>query len=198
MSSSSPSAIPQPSSELVARARKGERDARERLAREIYPVVLHWARVQTPGEADAQDLTQDVVVRVLRNLRSFRGDARFTTWLYRVVRNAAVDRRQRERRRRDREEGLEVAHDIPAEAHEPGERLDRAAALRSVREAFRKLPARQREIFDLADVQGLTSPEIAEKVGVAPSTVRVTLMKARRAIRSAMLESDPELVEDLT
>jgi RNA polymerase sigma-70 factor (ECF subfamily) len=163
-----------------------------------YPLVRRWTRVRLDDPDEAEDLTQDVLIRVLRKLDTFKEQARFTTWLYQVVRNAALDRSKQRRRKMAREEDLEVAHNAPGESRDLAQETDRARILARVRECFRELPERQREVFDMADLQGLTSPEIAERLGISASTVRVSLLKARRTIRGMILESDPELASEVT
>ncbi|HZD04583.1 MAG TPA: sigma-70 family RNA polymerase sigma factor [Longimicrobiales bacterium] len=180
----------------MRRAQDGDEGARAELVRRVYPLVVRWARVRTGGRADAEDVAHDALVRVLGRLGTFRGEARFTSWVYRVVRNVAVDRGQRRTRREGREVDLERAGRLPSTATDPVRLTERRELLERVRQAFMALPPRQREVFDMADLQGLTSPEIAEKLGIAPSSVRVTLLNARRSVRRALLERDPALGED--
>lgn len=182
---------------LLRRARNGDEEARAELVRRIYPLVLRWARVRTGHRADAEDVAHDALVRMLRGLATFRGEARFTSWLYRVVHNVAVDRGQGRRRRERREVDVERAGRLPSADADPGRLAERRELLEDVRSAFMALPPRQREVFDMADLQGLTSPEIAERLGIAPSSVRVTLLNARRSVRRALLERDPELGDEL-
>lgn len=163
-----------------------------------YPLVLRWARVRLGDPDEADDLTNDVLIRVLRKLDTFRDEALFTTWLYRVVRNAALDRSRKRRRTMARLEDLEAARSVPGVERDPLEGAHRERVMTRILECFQALPDRQREVFDLADLQGLSSSEIAERLDLRPSSVRVSLLKARRAIRRKMLEHDPELVEEVT
>jgi len=84
----------------------------------------------------------------------------------------------------------------PAES--PDEALDRERIRALVETFFEELPPRQRAVFDLADLQGFTSPEIAEMLDIAPVSVRAHLFKARRTLRKKILEGHPELAEGLT
>jgi RNA polymerase sigma-70 factor (ECF subfamily) len=185
---------------LVDRARAGDADARRALVERAYPLVRRWARSWTGDLTDADDLTQDVIVRALRSLGSFRGESRFTSWLYSITRNLARERSRRraaEERRRERwaeREGEErtVVDDDPLEALGGGRR---GAALEAL---FRELPERQREALDLVDLQGLSAVDAARRLGVEPSTVRAHLHRARHALRSRILASHPDLVPDPT
>lgn len=80
---------------------------------------------------------------------------------------------------------------------DPGAAVDRDRLLARVKECFLELSERQREIFEMCELEGRPPAEVAELLGVAPSTVRVTALRARRAIRERILETDPELVEDV-
>ena len=72
-----------------------------------------------------------------------------------------------------------------------------SAVVTAIRTLFERLPSRQRQIFDLADLQGFTPTEIGEMLGMNPVTVRANLCKARRAIRSQLIERHPKMVEEL-
>ena len=186
---------PEPHAELVRRARRGEREALEELLRAIHPLVLRWSTVHTGDPVEAEDLAQDALVRVVRGLHGFRGEARFTSWLYRVVASAAVDRGRRKGRRQRREEDPEMLKDVETRERPPDGRVDRERLLERVRQSFLGLSGRQREVFELCELQGMDSSEVGEMLGIAPSTVRVTLLRARGRVREDILRTDPELVE---
>lgn len=182
--------------DLVARARRGDDAALERLVEAAYPRVRRWALVHAGEEAEADDLTQDVLIRMIRNLDSFQGDARFETWLYSVTRNAAVDRHRRGRRREraaDQASGEDLLR--PWGPEEPDRAVERSEMGRLLRAFFEELPVRQRAVFDLVELQGLSAPEAAELLGIAAVSVRAHLFKARRRMRARMLEAHPELAE---
>lgn len=179
---------------LVARARSGDAAAFTSLVRDVYGRVHRWALTLTGDADDADDVVQETLVRLYRYLPGYRGTARFSTWLYGITRHAAVDLRRRAWRRRLALRAL--AGRAPAERAEPPPAepaLDAAAAL--VRSFFQELPPRQRQIFDLVDLQGLAPAEAAELLGLKPVSARASLLKARRALRRRMLEAQPGLFE---
>jgi RNA polymerase sigma-70 factor (ECF subfamily) len=184
---------------LVRRARDGDAEALRALVSRAYPFVRRWALVRTGDPTEADDLTQDVLVHVMQRLDGFQGSGRFTTWLYTVVRRAAADRFRRQARRRrlerDPRTGTEVVPDAEAS---PAARVASGESMAVVDALFRRLPARQREVFDLAELQGLTSPEIAERLGIEPVSVRAHLFKARRTLRAMILEHHPQLAPEGT
>jgi len=183
--------------ELVRRAQDGDAEALRALVEGAYPLVRRWALVRTGDPTEADDLTQDVLVHVMKRLDAFRGSARFTTWLYTVVRRAAADRFRRQARRRRLEGHPRVAAEVVPEAPaSPQVRVAAAEARDVVRSFFQRLPARQREIFDLAELQGLSSAEIAERLGIEAVSVRANLFKARRTLRGLILAHHPHLAPE--
>jgi RNA polymerase sigma-70 factor (ECF subfamily) len=179
---------------LIERARAGDEAAFERLVRRHYERIHRWSLTWMGDPDDADDVTQEALVRLHRSLETYDGRARFTTWLYRVVRNVALDARRSQTRLRRRRRNL--ARRTPEASEEPvgvGRIVDeRAVAL--VRVFFDELSDRQREAFDLVDLQGHTTVEAAEMMDVDPVTVRTHVFRARRILRSRMLEEHPELV----
>jgi RNA polymerase sigma-70 factor (ECF subfamily) len=186
--------------ELAALARaagSGSATAFDALARRVRDRVRVWARRVTSDEDEAEDVAQLVLLRLHAHIDRFDGRSRFTTWLYRVTRNVSLSRQHRERRRRE----LLVGHD----ADNPRDNTTDAAVddasaerMRTVLAYCEDLPPRQREVFELADLRGVDSAKIAERLGITPSTVRGLLMKARRKIRVRMLEAHSDLLEEYT
>ena len=173
---------------LIPRARRGDAGAFDELIRRCYQQIYRWALTHTGDRDEADDVTQEVLVRLHRSLRSYRGGSRFTTWLYRVTRNASMDLLRRGARHKHLD--LEDA-EAEASEHDDDEQVDGLRTATAVRRVFDTLPAGQRQVFDLADLQGYAPKEIGEMLGMKPVTVRAHLCKARRAIRRRMLERHP-------
>ena len=182
--------------ELVRGAQSGDREALRELVETAYPAVHRWALVRTGDPSDADDLTQDVMIQMIRKLDAYRGTARFSTWLYTVTRNAASDRFRHARRQADLvQDPRAVEAFTPSQQLPPDVQIDRSDLTGMVRVFFQDLPARQREVFDLIDLQGLTSAEAAERLDIETVSVRASLFKARRTLRSRILEAVPERAE---
>lgn len=178
----------------VRRAQAGDELAFTRLVHDVYPQVYRWALIQTGAPDDADDVAQAAIIRMYRHLHDFRHDARFTTWLYAIVRRASADWRRTHRRRAAREQRYEG--DPPAgKAAVSG--IDADGLLAELRAALRELPVRQREVFDLFELQGLPAGEIAALLDLSPDTVRVHLLRARRRLRGVLLARRPFLLEEL-
>ena len=181
---------------IVRRAQAGDEDAFKHLVRGHYELIHRWALAATGDPDDADDVTQRVLVTLHRKLGSFDGRSRFTTWLYRVVANAAHNVRRRGARRVSLVERARAQR--PPRAAEPPaveERLERGRVARLVKFLMEELPGRQREILDLVDLQGYEPAEVSRMMGVKPVTVRTHLLRARRKIRRRILEDHPELLE---
>jgi len=161
--------------------------------------------VRTGDPAAADDVVQRVLIRAHEHLGDYRGEARLETWLYRITMNEATTLERGRNARIVSLEGFrERAAPVGGTAGAPAANSDRADGIDAlyardvaglVRVFFRELPDRQRQVFDLVDLQGHSPAEVAEALELSPSTVRVTLLRARRSIRSRILERHPELEE---
>ncbi len=179
--------------DLVPRARQGDRGALESLLRACRDTIYRWALVQTADAEDAEDVTQEVLIRLYGSLHRYAGRSRFTTWLYRVTRNEAANLGRRIGRRLRLAAAVQAGSAEPVEPGDPLDRIHAGQVAALAERLLRALPRRQREVFHLADVEGCTAEEISERLGLSPVTARVHLMHARRALRSQLLERVPGL-----
>lgn len=189
---------PAPDDELGALAKADHRDnpaAFAALAQRVMAPVRRWAERLTGDPDEADDVTQLVLLRLERQVASFEGRSRFTTWLFRLTANVVHDRRATERRRAALRE--EHRHRMDAGMHEPDTNsLDHAAIADLVRSYRHRLTPRERQVFDLIDIGGADANTAAQTLGIAPSTVRVLLSRARRTIRLEMLAEHPGILEE--
>ena len=194
---SASSSLDEAATHLVPRATRGDAGALDALLRGCRPLVYRWALVQTGEAADAEDVTQEVLIKLHRSLHRYAGRSRFTTWLYRVTRNEALGlaRRLTGRLRLVRAVTLEAAGN-PATPDDPLERVHAARVAALADALLTGLPPRQREVFHLADLEGCSMAEIAERLGMSPVTARVHLLRARRTLRSQILDRWPELAPE--
>ena len=165
--------------ELVAMAKSGERSAFDELVRETYADTYALAFRLTGNEDDACDVLQDAYLRAYRSLKRFRGDAAFSTWVYRLVVNCCLDHRRRSWRL------IPIADDLLAVLRAPGDSLDRMlhTEMRDrVRGAVDKLPPDLRMVVVLRYTEGLSYDEIAEVLGCATGTVASRLNRAHKAL----------------
>ncbi len=192
---SGPTRIDDSDHALIKGAQAGEGAAFDDLVRRYYGQIYRWAVVRTGDRDDAEDVTQETLVRLHRHLPSFDGRSRFSTWLYQVTRSAAADLHRR-RVRRERLASMVKRETVEAMDPRGAEVVtDEKRASELVKTFLKKLSERQREVFDLVDIQGFSTVEVSEMLKMEPVTVRSHLFRARKAIRRKILESCPELVE---
>jgi RNA polymerase sigma-70 factor (ECF subfamily) len=162
--------------QLIESVRRGEPGAFEELVQQTHRSVYSLVYRIVANAEDAADVTQDVYLRVWRGLRGFRGDANFSTWLYRVAANAAlthVKRRARGGVPTDPAEMPDVPADDGTEGRADAELLERALAT---------LPVSQRAVVVLKDVYGWTCEEIGKQMGTTEGAVKVRLFRARQRL----------------
>ncbi len=174
--------------ELADRARGGEREALGRLAGALRPLVCRWALVMTGDPDDAEDVAQLVMMKMVTSIGGFDGRSRVTSWLYRITRNASLDYRRKQQRDRRLAERVErLGRAAARRVADPLDEIEMKRTLGLIRSFLAELPATQREVFDLVDLQGLKPIEAAEVLEMNPSTLRVQLLRARRRMRAEML-----------
>ncbi len=166
--------------ELAARAGSGDVAALEALYRRHVGRVYALCLRMTADERAADELTQDVWVRVWRKVGGYRGDAAFTTWLHQVTANLVRDRGRERARRREREGSAGPA---PAET---GQRPRSVEDRVSLEAAIRELPERAREVFVLYDVEGYQHQEIADMLAISEGTSKAHLHRARKRLREEL------------
>lgn len=191
----------QDDSELVARARAGERMAEETLVQRHYRSVFNLAYRLCNNYDDAQDIVHEAFIRVHHALPNFRGDANFTTWLYRIVKNVFLDERKKQRIRSHSslEEMVElednsVARQIEDPRPGPEWQVERTNMSEIIQRAVMALPETQRLMIGLYHFQHRSYEEIAGIMGLPIGTVKSRLNRARLALKSK-LSSSRELLE---
>ena len=181
--------------QLVSLAASGDDSAFTTLVTRFQPAVFRWALMFATDPDEAEDITQEVFVRTYRQLGTYRSEGSVEAWLYGVTRRAATQMR-RTRRRRGQLALSPAAQPLrDVYTTDPGGRVDRERAAIVIRELFAELPRRQREIFDLVDLQGFSPAEAAERTGMKPVSARASLFKARKSIREGLLATHPSYRE---
>ena len=170
----------EPDSATVRRAQAGDRDAIADLVtgqqRYVYSIAMSLMRDPT----EAADLTQDALLRLLRSLGSYRGETRFTTWLYRLVVNLGLDRLRRGGRplvRMDEDPDFDLPDDDPLE--NPPHVVEREEQAQLVRRALDELPDAQRLSLTLHYFDALPYEDIADVMGVPLNTVKSHIRRGK-------------------
>ena len=180
---------------LVGQVRRGDDAAFDTLARRVRDRVRAWAGRLVGDSDEAEDVAQVVLVRMHERLHEFEGRSRFATWLYRITRNVAIERHRLEERRTALLARELAAADDDSHCDTIGERDDGLRLQQLVAAHFGELSPRQREVFEMVELRGVSVSDVAARLGIEATTVRVLLLRARRTIRLRMLEAHPELLE---
>jgi RNA polymerase sigma-70 factor, ECF subfamily len=146
----------------------------------VYRLAVRLVR----DRPTAEDVTQEAFIHAYRSLGRFRGQSKFSTWLFRITRNCAVDaiRRRERQRRRDQAAAPEAE---PAPDHSLRAAID---------QAIERLPPELREAFVLIEIMGLSYRESAVVLGVLTGTLKSRMHRARRLLVSALEEADADEV----
>jgi RNA polymerase sigma-70 factor (ECF subfamily) len=172
----SPEGAPSLEAQLVAAARDGDRAAFGQLYDRFAPMVHGLLLARVP-RADVDDLVQDAFLQAMRRLGSLRTLEAFGPWLAAIARNRARDHWRRG------ETTVELREEIPGSVHPEGEAM-------TVMVAIRRLPEAYRETLVLRLVEGMTGPEIAERTGLTPGSVRVNLFRGMQMLREELGRSE--------
>lgn len=179
--------IEDPDSDLIRRWKDGEDGAFELLVRRHERRVFGLLMRMMGSREEAEDVAQDTFLSLHRHGRRFRGDARFSTFVYRVAANAALNRRRTLGRSRARIEKLAVRQsagdDLPYSPRDPEDATAGVELSNHVREALQKLSPALRMPVVLYDIEGLAYGEIAEVLSIAEGTVKSRIHRARQALR---------------
>lgn len=179
-----------PLTKTIEQATLGDAVAFNDLVAALHPTVYRWALTFARDPDEADEITQETFVLVHRKLDQFRGESAVEGWVYLITRRVALQRRRKNRRRQ-----FLSSKSFPLSESvyntDPGARVDRERVAEFIRYFFTTLPPRQREVFDLVDLQGHDPVEVAEIIGVRAGTVRANLFKARASIRERLLELHP-------
>jgi RNA polymerase sigma-70 factor, ECF subfamily len=176
--------------DFVAAASRGDVEAFAKLVRD-HSSLVYRVSLRMLGDDDAQDASQEVWVRVWKNIRNFRGESAFTTWLYRITVNTCLSMRQKESRRDERELG----EDMPYLSEPSGDADPEAAALNAERReeihvALGHVRAEHRAALVLRHMEGLSYAEIADVLGVPDGTAKGWVSRGRAAMLVALAELD--------
>jgi RNA polymerase sigma-70 factor (ECF subfamily) len=175
--------------ELISRAAGGDPAAFQLLVEQHRAMVYRVAYQFAGNHHDAEDITQDVFIKVYRSLPRFRQDSQFTSWIYRIAMNACIDHRRRQSPAGTAPFGVEAEQQLEKTPEErPGPEITAyAGELGAVLEAaVGCLPQGQRIVFIMRHYEGLKLVEIAAALGLAEGTVKRQLHAAVHRLRAAL------------
>lgn len=169
--------------DILRRAQQGDSEA-FRLLVEAYQTQVYRLALRMCGEAAADDVTQEAFLAAWRALPEFRGTCRFSTWLYRLTTNAAIDCLRREKRHRgtDDLDGVE----LPDGGDTPQETAERSETRNAVRAALCRLTDEHREVLLLRYMQELDYGEIARALRISEGTVKSRINRAKTRLKELL------------
>src|SRR5277367_916557 len=178
---------------LIRRIRDGEHDLFYELIRPYERRVYFSALAILRNEADAEDAAQEAVLKAFKNIRQFRGEARFSTWLIQITVNEARMRKRKEHAHlnepivdREDSEGDYVPREFADWREIPSETLERKEIREKLAEALEAVGDIYREVFVLRDMQHLSIEETAKTLGISTGSVKTRLLRARLMLRDLL------------
>lgn len=183
---------------LIADCLGGRRDAFGDLVSRYQARLYNAAIRLVDNPEDAADVVQDAFLNAYQSLHSFKGDAEFFTWLYRIAFNTAISLKRKKRAAVSLDAaGLDggIEPDDPSDYVKPGLALERSEDERQLQDAIARLSHEHREVLLLKDIEGLKYEDIAEVLGVPIGTIRSRLHRARLELRD-LLQPDQDEEED--
>ena len=180
--------------EIVIKVRSGDANAFEALVLEHEKKVYNLALRMVGNEEDARDMAQEAFIRAFSSLDSFRGDSKFSVWLYRLTSNVCIDLlRSRGRRQTvsltvDDDESDAAELEIPDDRFSPERAFERAETRENVKRGLDTLSPEYRQILLLREISGLTYEEIGKALGLEEGTVKSRIFRARKKLCAFLLE----------
>lgn len=186
-----------PDRQLVSRLRDREEAAFKEMVRKYRDRVFHVVYRIVGDEEEAEDVAQEVFIAVFKNIDSFRGDAKFSTWLFRIASNRAKNRvKYLARRHRQSHQDLDDTPESNIDANPVGgdtDRPDERAMGREledvVQRGLRELDEKYRDVVVLRDIEDLTYDEMAEALDVPEGTIKSRLYRARSKLKAFVEEN---------
>jgi RNA polymerase sigma-70 factor (ECF subfamily) len=177
-----------PDAELIERCLRSDDSAWEQIVSRYKRRVFHVSYKFTGRVADAEDLTQEIFLKVFKSLDKFNRDADFSTWLSSVARNYCIDRYRARRREREVVVDDLLAFDLaPAASGNPHRALEESDRAAFLREGIRELPSKLREAVLARDLQGLSYQEMVIALDCPEGTVKSRINRGREELKRILL-----------
>jgi RNA polymerase sigma-70 factor (ECF subfamily) len=178
--------VQEPEPETIGRAQAGDLRAFESLVRAYQNDVWRFAYHLTRNANAAEDVAQEAFLRAYRAIGSYRGTARFSSWLLRIVRNCAIDAYRKTRRETVISEEDMTRRGGLSSAVDPPDSVERAR----ISDAIRRLPMPLREPFVVIEILGFTYEEASTLLGTRVGTIKSRMHRARAALMEALVEKE--------
>ena len=188
--------------ELIAQLQQGDEPAFKKLVDEWQHMVYNTALGIVQNEEDADDITQEVFIQVYQSVSSFKGESKFSTWLYRITVSKALDHEKRKRRKKrfafvqslfgnDEEEPVQ-----PAEFNHPGVQMEKKERAAELFHALKQIPDKQRIAFTLHKLEGQSYQEVAEIMNSTLYAVESLIARAKTNLREILADYYKEKITE--
>ena len=180
--------------QIVQRVLQGDVNAFEKLVLEYEKAVYGITQRMCGNAEDAADMTQETFIKAYNSLSSFRGDSKFSVWLYRIATNVCLDFLRSKSRKptvslsMEDDDGEEVELDIADESQSPEKLLERGLTRDAVRRGLNALSPEYRQILLLREIQGLSYEEISDVLTLEVGTVKSRIFRARKRLCAFLTE----------
>lgn len=178
--------------EIIRSVLRGNVNDFEKLVTAYEKNVYSLALRMVGDPEDAADMTQETFIKAYRSLSSFRGDSKFSSWLYRIASNVCLDfLRSRSRHPQvslsSSDEDEQTTFELPDMSRNPEEQLMKKLSMEAVRRGLEQLPEQQRQILVLRELGGLSYAELAQTLGLEEGTVKSRIFRARKRLCALLL-----------
>jgi RNA polymerase sigma-70 factor (ECF subfamily) len=189
--------MPPDVAQLVVAAQEGDREAFDELVRVTYAESYTLALRLTGNEEDARDVVQDAYFRAFRGIKRFRGDAQFSTWMYRITANCAATHLGKRSKHRHEvlDDDTDPVVDERAAGH-PEQQADAGVLRDRLTVALEALAPKLRQVVVLRDIYDLPHEAIAAELGISETAAKVRLHRARKKLREDLFPRREEETAD--
>lgn len=179
--------------DLIAQLQQGDEQAFTKLVDEWQDMVYNTALGIVQNEEDADDITQEVFIQAYQSIRSFKGDAKISTWLYRITVSKALDHEKRKKRKKRfgfvqgffGSQDEEQIH--PVQFNHPGVELENKEKARELFEALKRIPEKQRIAFTLHKLEGQSYQEVADIMNTTLYAVESLIGRAKANLKKELI-----------
>ena len=180
---------------IIEKVLGGDANAFEELVLKYEKTVYNLALRMVGDRDDASDMTQEAFIKAYGSLSSFRGDSKFSVWIYRIATNVCLDfLRSKSRKQQvsltvsdDDDEDAQL--DIPDPSSAPEQQLIKKISMQSVQEGLKTLPDKQRQILVMRELGGMSYAEIGKALSLEEGTVKSRIFRARKRLCTFLLDS---------
>lgn len=180
---------------IIEKVLGGDANAFEELVLKYEKTVYNLALRMVGDRDDASDMTQEAFIKAYGSLSSFRGDSKFSVWIYRIATNVCLDfLRSKSRKQQvsltvsdDDDEDAQL--DIPDPKADPEQQLIKKISMQSVEEGLKTLPDKQRQILVMRELGGMSYAEIGAALSLEEGTVKSRIFRARKRLCTFLLDS---------